>query len=107
MNRARTLASACGSMLLAWSTLASAGEGTKPGESTKGMDMQVARADMMAARGQKVAYTKVFDLSGIPAYVPKRKVTGTIRLWGSNYITDGNLGPYWEKEFKKFHWSLL
>jgi phosphate transport system substrate-binding protein len=90
-------------MLFAWSTFASAAEGTKPGESTKGMDMQAARADMMAARGQKVAYTQVFDLSGIPAYVPRRKVTGTIRLWGSNYITDGNLGPYWQREFKKFH----
>jgi phosphate transport system substrate-binding protein len=79
------------------------GEGTKAGESTNGMDMQKARGEMMSSRGEKVAYTKVFDLGGLPTYVPRQKVTGTIRLWGSNYITDGNVGRYWEEEFKKFH----
>ena len=34
---------------------------------------------------------------------PKEKVTGTIRLWGSNYIVDGKVGEYWEQEFQKFH----
>ena len=32
----------------------------------------------------------------LPAYQPKETVTGTIRLWGSNYIVDGNVGQYWE-----------
>jgi phosphate transport system substrate-binding protein len=79
------------------------GEGTSPGESTDGMAMQEARAKMMNQRGQRVAYTKVFDLSGLPAYAPKQKLSGTIRFWGSNYITDGRVGSYWEKKFREFH----
>ncbi|TMG80205.1 MAG: phosphate ABC transporter substrate-binding protein, partial [Betaproteobacteria bacterium] len=72
-------------------------------ESTEGLDMQAARAKMMTARGSKIAYTKKFDLSALPRYEPKRKVSGTIRMWGSNYITDGFLGGYWEAAFRKHH----
>jgi phosphate transport system substrate-binding protein len=75
----------------------------EPKESTEGLDMQAARAKMMSARGSKVAYTKKWDLSGLPKYQPKQKVSGTIRMWGSNYITDGFLGGYWEAAFRKFH----
>jgi len=75
----------------------------EPKESTEGLDMQAARAKMMSARGGKVAYTKKWDLSGLPKYQPKQKVSGTIRMWGSNYITDGFLGGYWEGAFKKYH----
>jgi len=72
-------------------------------QSTEGLDMQAARSKMMTARGKKIAYTKKFDLSGLPKYQPKQKVSGTIRLWGSNYITDGFLGGYWEAAFRKYH----
>lgn len=72
-------------------------------ESTEGLDMQAARAKMMTARGRKIAYTKKFDLSGLPEYRPKQKVSGTVRMWGSNYITDGFLGGYWEAAFRKYH----
>jgi phosphate transport system substrate-binding protein len=72
-------------------------------ESTEGLDMQAARAKMMSARGSKVAYTKQWDLSGLPKYQPRQKVSGAIRMWGSNYITDGFLGGYWETAFKKYH----
>jgi phosphate transport system substrate-binding protein len=72
-------------------------------KSSEGMAMQAARARMMTARGAKVAYTKKFDLSSLPEYVPHQKVSGTIQLWGSNYITDGFLGGYWEAAFKKYH----
>jgi phosphate transport system substrate-binding protein len=75
----------------------------EPKESTEGLDMQAARAKMMSARGSKVAYTKKWDVSGLPKYQPKQKVSGTIRMWGSNYITDGFLGGYWEAAFKKYH----
>jgi phosphate transport system substrate-binding protein len=71
--------------------------------STEGLDMQAARAKMMSARGSKIAYTKKFDLSGLPRYQPRQKVSGTLRLWGSNYITDGFLAGYWETAFKKYH----
>lgn len=72
-------------------------------QSTEGLDMQAARAKMMTARGHKIAYTKKWDLSGLPKYQPKQKVTGTIHMWGSNYITDGFLGGYWEAAFRKYH----
>jgi phosphate transport system substrate-binding protein len=75
----------------------------EPKESTEGLDMQAARAKMMSVRGGKVAYTKKWDLSGLPKYQPKQKVSGTIRMWGSNYITDGFLGGYWEAVFRKYH----
>ncbi|MDT5158016.1 MAG: phosphate transport system substrate-binding protein [Acidobacteriota bacterium] len=72
-------------------------------ESTEGLAMQAARAKMMTVRGRKIAYTKKFDVSSLPHYQPKQKVSGTIRLWGSNYITDGFIGGYWEAAFKKYH----
>jgi phosphate transport system substrate-binding protein len=75
----------------------------EPGASTEGLDMQAARAKMMSARGAKVAYTKQFDLSGLPKYEPKHKLKGTLRVWGSNYITDGKVGSYWEAAFRKLH----
>src|SRR5258708_13323092 len=80
-----------------------AGEGTGKGESTEGLAMQAARGKMVTKRGQLIAYTKRFDLSKIPAYRPRHKLSGTIRLWGSNYITDGLVGAYWEAAFRKFH----
>ncbi|MDE2252639.1 MAG: hypothetical protein KGL25_14675, partial [Gammaproteobacteria bacterium] len=58
-------------------------------KSTEGLAMQSARATMMTERGHKIAYTSKFDLSGLPPYVPKQTVRGTLRLWGSNYIVDG------------------
>src|SRR5260370_22335077 len=72
-------------------------------QSTEGLDMQVAREKMMTVSGRKIDYTKKFDLSGLPKYQPTQKVSGTIRLWGSNYITDGFLGGYWEAAFRKYH----
>jgi phosphate transport system substrate-binding protein len=71
--------------------------------STEGLDMQAARAKMMTERGKKIAYTSKWDLSGLPKYEPKQKINGSIRMWGSNYITDGFLGGYWETAFKKYH----
>jgi phosphate transport system substrate-binding protein len=47
-------------------------------------------------------YTRKWDLSGLPHYVPKRRLNGTLRIWGSNYLKDGPLGEYWRKAFNKF-----
>jgi phosphate transport system substrate-binding protein len=71
--------------------------------STEGLDLQAARTKMMTKRGALVAYTKKWDISGIPHYTPKAEVTGTIHVWGSNYITDGPLGGYWQAAFTKYH----
>jgi phosphate transport system substrate-binding protein len=45
---------------------------------------------------------KKWDLSDLPHYQPKQQITGTIRIWGNNYLIDGELGQYWVEEFKKF-----
>ena len=103
MKRTMLLASC---MLLAPTSLLlaePAGEGGNPGESTDGMDMQRARAQMMPERGKRIAYTRKFDLSGLPSYEPKQKIAGTLRLWGSNYIMDGYVGRYWEEKFREYH----
>lgn len=52
--------------------------------------------------GAEGGYTKRWDLGDLPHYVPKVHLTGTLRVWGNNYIKDGYLAEYWEKEFKKF-----
>ena len=51
-------------------------------------------------------YTKKWDLSDLPHYVPKQQLTGTIRIWGNNYLKDGQLGEYWVEAFKKFQPGL-
>ena len=68
-----------------------------------GLDLQHAREQFVEAKGKKVFYTRQFDLGGLPAYQPRQQVSGTIRMWGSNYIVDGNVGRYWEEGFREFH----
>ncbi|MEO6876738.1 MAG: phosphate ABC transporter substrate-binding protein, partial [Opitutaceae bacterium] len=72
-------------------------------QSRDGLKVQKARAEHVTSRGKQVYYTQTFDLSGLPAYQPEQTVTGTIRLWGNNYIADSNLGADWEQGFRKYH----
>jgi phosphate transport system substrate-binding protein len=51
-------------------------------------------------------YTKRWDLSDLPHYTPKRHLTGTLRIWGNNYLKDGELGEYWKEGFNKFQPDL-
>src|SRR5580698_3968757 len=67
------------------------------------LNVQKARSEHVVGRGKKAFYTRTFDLSDLPHFVPEGDVTGTIRMWGLNYIKDGNLTDYWEKGFAKFH----
>jgi phosphate transport system substrate-binding protein len=66
--------------------------------------LQDARNQHVRGRGKKAWYdmSKV-DLSGLPPYVPEQTVSGTIRIWGSNYPKDGNLEEYWDRGFRKYH----
>jgi phosphate transport system substrate-binding protein len=56
--------------------------------------------------GSVGGYTKQWDLGDLPHYVPKRQLTGVIRIWGNNYLKDGPLGEYWAEAFKKFQPGL-
>ena len=64
--------------------------------------VQNAREQWVKAKGYKVYYTRTFDLSDLPSYKPEQRVSGTIRMWGSNYFTDSPLAEYWEKEFQRY-----
>ena len=47
-------------------------------------------------------YKRRWDLGDLPHYAPKQKLTGTLRIWGNNYLKDGELAKTWAEEFKKF-----
>jgi len=53
-------------------------------------------------RGTVGGYDKRWDLSDLPVYTPTRQISGTLRIWGSNYLQDGSLGQYWAEEFAKY-----
>jgi phosphate transport system substrate-binding protein len=67
------------------------------------LELQKARAAGLKMRAAKIYYTKKFDLSSLPEYVPTRKMSGTIRQWGSNYLADSMLERYLEDGFRKYH----
>ena len=87
-------------MVFAIVALAAASAFPQTGES---VEVQRARSKMIAAKRDKVFYTTKFNLDDLPEYKPEQKVSGTIRLWGLNYLTDGNLAKYWEEGFRKYH----
>lgn len=78
------------------------GASPPPDGSQNGLDLQRARAAGLKTKGWRQAYTKVFDLSGLPEYRPSRHLAGTIRQWGSNYLADSPLEGYLEAEFRKY-----
>ena len=63
---------------------------------------QVDHFRIVRERGEKAYYQPQFDLSGLPHYQPEKLLTGWIKIYGNNYISDGKLGEYWEKAFAKF-----
>src|SRR5256884_709151 len=71
-------------------------------DSPESVQTQQAREKWVKAKGYKVYYTKKFDLTDLPEYSPQQKVSGTIRMWGSNYFTGSPLAEYWEKDFQKY-----
>jgi phosphate transport system substrate-binding protein len=73
-------------------------------QSRDGLVVQQARNLMVQSRGKHANYDpKLWDLSVLPEYQPGAQVTGTLRLWGNNYIADSNLSTYWEEAFKRYH----
>lgn len=52
--------------------------------------------------GLEGGYKKRWDLSDLPHYIPKQQVSGTLQVWGNNYLKDGYLGEYWKEGFEKF-----
>jgi phosphate transport system substrate-binding protein len=69
----------------------------------KALELQQSRKSRVENRGRLPHYTKRWDLSDLPAYQPEAKVSGSIKIYGLNYLTDGNLGKYWDEGFRKFY----
>src|SRR5258708_20213375 len=105
MKRIRHVACA---ISLAMAALLGAGQAlaqqSQPTEESKKLPAGSAaeRKARMAARANQAAYTKKFDLSGLPHYVPEGKPTGTLRIAGNNYIGDAPLGGWWKEAFEKY-----
>jgi len=93
------LAGALLSLSLLLSTCPAAAQANKVAQ---GLALQAARAKFVVVKAKKAFYTKRWDMSGLPSYHPAQQVSGTIRMWGSNYIQDSNLGKYWEEGFRKY-----
>ncbi|MDD3181025.1 MAG: hypothetical protein PHQ04_11855 [Opitutaceae bacterium] len=71
---------------------------------TKTYDHPVGSEGSVQERGKKAYYpADHFDLTDLPHYAPKERVSGTIRVWGSNYIKEGRTVEFWEAGFKKYH----
>jgi phosphate transport system substrate-binding protein len=67
-----------------------------------GLALQAARAKFVVVKAKRAFYTQRWDLSGLPDYRPQQQAHGTLRIWGSNYVEDSNLGKYWEEGFRKY-----
>ena len=91
------------SRLLAIGSAAVALSVTAFAQERSGLGVQRGRAERIGARGAKTYYAKRWDLSDLPAYKPGQKLSGTIRVWGSGYFAEGNLGKYWDEGFRKYY----
>jgi len=94
-NRLRMLALAVTACTLA--TGIAAAQIRDPLEVQKGRDVKLKK------RGSVAYYAERWDLSELPAYEPQQRVTGNIKLRGSNYFTDSPLERTWEEGFRRFH----
>lgn len=72
-------------------------------EAPKAFSGTAAERRTRLAERAKGAYSHAFDLSGLTAYAPKAKITGSIRLWGNNYVGDSGLAAAWREAFKRHH----
>ena len=66
------------------------------------LDVQNARTARGATQRDKRFYTREWDLSTLPDYVPEQKVSGVIRLRGNDAINRGHLFQYLEEGFRKY-----
>jgi len=76
--------------------------GGAPSGSQDALALQKTRERFVRERGAKTFYpADRFDLSGLPAYESEQQVSGTLRLWGDNYLAHSGLAQVWAEEFRK------
>src|SRR5580692_12169569 len=90
-------------LTLALLPLASSAQKSKAESDAEASALQAARAKSVLRKGSEVHYPPDrFVISDLPHYAPEQEVSGTIRQWGSNYLTDSPLAGYLESTFQKF-----
>ena len=87
----------------ALAVLATAAEPAAATQHRDALDVQAARAARGATQRDQQFYTRPWDLSALPDYVPEQKVSGVIRLRGNDAINRGHLFQYLTDGFRKFH----
>ena len=99
----RKIAALAGALLIPVFAFGQTSSQSQPTEESKKLPTGSAaeRKERMKVRASQPAYTKKFDLSGLPSYVPEGKPTGTLRICGNNYVNDSPLGAYWKEAFEK------
>jgi phosphate transport system substrate-binding protein len=102
-TRRERVAIVMAALLFMQPALAQTSSQSQPTEESKKLPTGSAaeRKERMKARAASQAYTKKFDLSGLPKYVPEEQATGTLRICGNNYVNDAPLGGYWKEAFEK------
>jgi phosphate transport system substrate-binding protein len=103
MTRKHRLALLLIALLLPGLGAAQTSSQSQPTEASKKLPTGSAaeRKERMKVRANSQAYTKKFDLSGLPPYVPEERASGTLRICGNNYLNDAPLGGYWKEAFEK------
>ncbi len=90
------------SAALAVGLFAGAGAMTAADVDRDALAVQQARTEHGATQLGKVFYTRKWDLSGLPTYVPESQVTGTIRIRGNDVLNRGSLMKYLEEGFRAY-----
>jgi len=95
-------------LLLAWAGFSgrAAEPATAPKAGRDGLAVQEARTRLNNSLRTHRFYTRAWDLSDLPAYVPGPPLHGTVRLWGNDAVTNGMLGEYWTAAFRHYQPDL-
>jgi phosphate transport system substrate-binding protein len=103
MNQpARSIAWALAALAAAMAVGPSSAQQAQSEDTEKALRAQADRARVVYERGRSPHYTRQFDLSALPHYLPKQQYAGWMRLHGSNYLSDGMLGELWQQGFAKY-----
>jgi phosphate transport system substrate-binding protein len=97
---------AASAAVLALTALAGHAVAQEDGVVRDALAVQAARTEHGKGIKDKHFYTRPWDLSALPPYVPEQAVSGTLRLWGNDVLTRGRILEYWTAGFRRFQPGL-
>jgi phosphate transport system substrate-binding protein len=71
-------------------------------QSRDGLDVQRVEYAARAVKAKEVYPPRKWNIDYLPHYAPEQKVSGTLRIWGLNYIWEGGLMKAWEDGFHRY-----